>query len=268
VRVQTFIIVAVVVVLITLVLDLRMAVPLVLLAPYWLGPVAVRFTSRYARAPQFTPFRPGVDRAPEPARIHLGTVENALRGLGFTVAGYWRQTGFAPHLTAYLALLEHPHAGAAAMAAAVVAEGAGVSKQVTYTELWTRFDAERSLTTNNSPQPHVFAPVPGRTIERLPGLWDVARLVRVHEALVRRMGAPEARPPFSERSPDEVLQAAMTREMMAQVAAGYMFVAGDEYRPTWKGAALMSWRLLWPAKALREAQIRRRAEALLAELGA
>jgi hypothetical protein len=265
-KLQVFILAAVVLVVITFFLDLRLAVPLLLLAPYWLGPITVRLTSRYSRAPQYAPLRPGIDPIPEPARIHLASVENVLRGLGFSVAGHWRQTGFAANLAAFLVLVEHPQTHVAGMGVAIAATGPGVSKLVTYTELWTRFGEERSLTTNNSPQPRVFADVPGRTIERFPNLWDVPRLVRVHEALVRRAGTAEPRRPFAERSPDRVLQEAMTREMAAQVAAGFVFVDGDHYRPTWKGAALMSWRLLWPMRSVREARLKRHAEALLAEL--
>ncbi|MBI5479527.1 MAG: hypothetical protein HY906_11755 [Deltaproteobacteria bacterium] len=267
-KLQTFVILAVVLVVVTFFIDLRVAIPLLLLAPYWLGPVAVRFLSRYSRASQLTPFRPGVDVAPEPARIYLAGAENTLRGLGFTPLGCWRQSGFASNVTAWLVVLDNAAAGTAAMTTAIQTTGApGAGRLVTFAELWTRLDTERSLTTNNSPQPNAFDPVPGRTVERFPSLWDLGRLCRAHEALVRRMGTPQPGGPLAGRPTAEVVQEAMTREMTAQVAAGFLFIDGDSYRPTWKGAALMSWRLLWPAKALREARVRRRAEALLAELG-
>jgi hypothetical protein len=267
-KLQVFIIVAVVLVVATFFIDLRVAIPLLLLAPYWLGPVAVRFLSRYSRTTQLAPFRPGVDVMPEPARISLASAENTLRGRGFAPLGYWRQTGFAPNVTAWLVVLDNPPAGAAAMAAAIQSTGApGAGRLVTYTELWTSFDEERSLTTNNSPQPSAFDPVPRRPVERFPSLWDLNRLCRAHDALVRRHGTPRPGGALAGRPPADAMQEAMTRQMTAQVAAGLLFVDGDAYRPTWKGAALMSWRLLWPAKSLRERRVRRRAEALLAELG-
>lgn len=267
-KLQVFILAAVVGVVATFFVDLRLAIPLLLLAPYWLGPLAVRFLSRYSRATELAPLRPGLDVMPEHSRIYLAGAENTLRGLGFTPLGYWRQSGFAPNVTAWLVILDHPAAGTAAMVTAIQSTGApGAGRQVTYTELWTRFDVQRSLTTNNSPQPSAFDPEPLRPIERFPSLWDLGRLYRVHEALVRRQGTPTPGGPLDGRPAPEVLQEALTRQMGAQVDAGFLFVDGDHYRPTWKGAAIMSWRLLWPMKAIRERRVRRRAESLLKELG-
>jgi hypothetical protein len=267
-KLQVFIVLAVLFVIAAFFLDLRLAIPLLLLAPYWLGPVAVRLLSRYARTAPLAPFRPGVDVVPEPARIYLASAENTLRALGFAPLGYWHQAGFAPNVTAWLVVLDNPTAGAAAMATAIQSTGApGAGRLITFAEFWTAFDAERSLTTNNSPQPSAFDPVPGRPLERFPSLWDLGRLYRAHDALVRRQGTPRPGSPLEGRPPPEVVQESTTRQMDAQVDAGFLFLDGDAYRPTWKGAALMSWRLLWPAKSLRERRVRRRAEALLAELG-
>jgi hypothetical protein len=266
-KLPLFIILAVALVVATFFLDLRVAIPLLLLAPYWLGPVALRLMSRYSRALEIAPLRPGLDVMPEPIRIYLAGAENTLRGLGFAPLGYWRQSGFAPNVTAWLVVLANPAAGAAAMAAGIRSTGApGAGRTVTYSEIWTSLDEQRSLTTNNSPQPSAFDPIPLRPVERFPSLWDLGRLYRAHDALVRRQGPPAPGGPLAGRPPAEVMQEAMTRQMTAQVAAGLLFVDGDCYRPTWKGAALMSWRLLWPAKSLREARVRRRADALLAEL--
>lgn len=41
----------------------------------------------------------------------------------------------------------------------------------------------------------------------------------------------------------------------------------DVYRPTWRGAFLMSWRLLWPVKPIVRVLRKRRAARLLSELG-
>jgi hypothetical protein len=152
----------------------------------------------------------------------------------------------------------------------MVASGApGATRQVTFTELVTRLgDGDhRGLTTNNSTQPTAFAPVPGRTLHRLPGERDLRRLLRVHRALVARAGVPPAPSRLADVGPERLLAESTAREMAAQVAAGYLVAAGDHYRPTWRGAFTMTWRLLWPIKSLRESQVRRRAAALLRELG-
>jgi hypothetical protein len=61
----------------------------------------------------------------------------------------------------------------------------------------------------------------------------------------------------------------LVREMEQQVPLGYFWLdrTANAYRPTWKGAAMMCWKLLPPMSTLRHARIRRRAAQLLAELG-
>jgi hypothetical protein len=59
------------------------------------------------------------------------------------------------------------------------------------------------------------------------------------------------------------------RILAHHVATGYYYLdeARDIYRPTWKGAVLMTWRLLWPIRPLYRAWRRRPTHAFLRERG-
>ena len=74
--------------------------------------------------------------------------------------------------------------------------------------------------------------------------------------------------PLATGDVEGTLRQAVLREMGAQREAGYVYVdpGTGAYRPTWKGAALMTWRLLWPMKTIARARLRRRASALVAAL--
>jgi hypothetical protein len=212
-----------------------------LTAPYWLGPVLVRMTSRYACRAAFTPYRPGIDPAPEWARVALGQVAVALAPLGFRVVASFAIDQWAKHLRTVTVMLAHPETKALAVGMAVFTEGTPVARQVAVAELVTRYDADTARTTSNSTQPVVFAPV-------------------------ARDGRPPV-DPLAGATPEALLRESMVREMNAQVAAGLMSTDGTAWRPTWKGAFRFAWRLLFPLKQLQVAAVRKRAAALRAELG-
>ncbi|HEY3354118.1 MAG TPA: hypothetical protein VGQ83_12770 [Polyangia bacterium] len=237
-----------------------------LTAPYWLGPVVLRLKTRYPLRPQIEPYRPGVDPAPEWARLHLATVAAAFTPLGFKVAGSFQIAKWAAHVRTVVVLLLQPETRVLALGMAVFTEGAVVAKQASVIEIATRFAGDLALTTSNSDQINVFAPIPGRTCERFPALRDVPRLFRLHRALMARL-APDGVTELTASGPVELLLDGVTREMSAQVAAGLMWIDGEHYRPTWRGAAVYAWKLLFPWKQLERARLRRRAAALGAELG-
>jgi hypothetical protein len=62
--------------------------------------------------------------------------------------------------------------------------------------------------------------------------------------------------------------ATMVEELEDAARAGYMALSpdGETYRPTWKGAFLMTWKQLWPAKGILRAARDRTARRLIAEL--
>jgi hypothetical protein len=94
------------------------------------------------------------------------------------------------------------------------------------------------------------------------GLW------RVHERALQEFAARSKKkpPPTSSEALDR-LRAGMLKEQTDQVEIGWLWFDEqyDVFRPTWKGACLMAWKLAWPVSAYRQSARRRRAWAFLRE---
>jgi hypothetical protein len=96
-------------------------------------------------------------------------------------------------------------------------------------------------------------------------------LYRLHQVLVGRSGLRDKVLRLDEEFHGNAVAAvgAFMMEAFAEVIGpGYMYLspADKMYRPTWKGAFLMTWPLMWPMTVLRRAARDRRARRLLAEL--
>lgn len=241
------------------------------LLPFLLGPVLVRFAQKLRARPAFERVEPESGCIPAEVFPFFNATLRALAPEGFREAGYLRQTGFAPNVETWLLMLENRPAQEAALALVGIStlpSQRGVkTRQVDFSSSW---EGERSVTVSNGAFLQLFPPTPGILIQHLPGLEDPRRLLRVYRALAARHApAVLARryPPPGEF--EGWLADAMRRGLARQVPTGYLQLdaAGEFYRPTWKGALLMTWKLAWPVKPIRGWLCRRRARALLAELG-
>jgi hypothetical protein len=66
---------------------------------------------------------------------------------------------------------------------------------------------------------------------------------------------------------DEIhaLSTSFTKTLMRQVEFGYLYLdeAANVFRPTVKGAILMTWKIAWPTGMIKRALIRRKARQLM-----
>jgi hypothetical protein len=137
-------------------------------------------------------------------------------------------------------------------------------------DLPTKFADGRSVSVNNNRRAGAFTPAHSRIVVPFPDVRDPARLYRIKRAYLERHYPGVERVPFEHQGdPGRFLSEAMVRDLEEQVAAGTW--RKDEgaqvYRPTFLGAWAMTWRLLPPFRAIRTARLRRRAAALLKDLG-
>ncbi len=245
------------------------SVPVVLLAPYWLGPIAVRLATRHPAQPSFEPYDPARHRVPDWAIAFAEQTTATLGPAGFSGPARFVESTWARHVTSYVTVLLNPRSRDAAMVATIYTSQAPAARRVGYAEFTAKLGDGRRLVTNNSVTPTVYPGVPNKLVTQLPQVSDPVRLHRVHELLASRArGAKEALP--SDGDVAGRVSEAMTRTMQEQVETGYMYfdAAANVYRPTWKGAMLMSWKLLPPLRQIRYARLKRRAERLLEELHA
>jgi hypothetical protein len=227
-----------------------------LLLPFVAAPLWMRSRHRQAADPVYAP---DDDTLPPAAkRIAAG-----LRELGFEDRGTWRHDG-STLATGRLILLEHPRTLDAAKVL-VVTTGNRTSISLVFQ---TRFEDGDEAVTANTRVIAGFPAPPGVTVAWVPDVRDVASLHRVHEQFRDALGGARKRVGIG---PDP---AAFLRDGSARVQANWVatgYYAPDEVRgvlrPTWKGAVLITWRLLWPVKPLYRARRRRSTRRLLAELG-
>jgi hypothetical protein len=243
-------------------------VAVLILAPYWLGPIAVRLATRHPAQPHFEPFDPARHRVPDWATAFLDGMVSALQPAGFAGAARWVESTWARHVTCLVTVLLNAEARDAAMVASLFTSQSPTARRVGYTEFTAKLVDGRRLMTNNNAIPSVYPPVPGKVVTQLPQVSDPARLFRIHQLLVGRERASGREPLPADGDVAGRMSEALTQTMQEQTRTGYMYLdtAQDVYRPTVTGAVLMSWKLLPPMRQIRSARLRRRAARLLAEL--
>jgi hypothetical protein len=147
--------------------------------------------------------------------------------------------------------------------------------QVQYVEFISRFRGSSLLLleTNSNPVVGVFGATPQRLTFRFPHVQNVGALFGLHQTLLRKHagGMRKTLRVMEEFGGDAVAylrQAVLLEEFQKQEATGYLRrdVTGDCWRPTFKGAYLMAWKLLWPIKQIALSRMRRKALQLEREL--
>jgi hypothetical protein len=146
--------------------------------------------------------------------------------------------------------------------------GQSAQLQQKHIEYTTRFTDGSLVDTNNSEELGAFAPVETRHTVSLPWVKDVGRLYHIHQAVVDQVAAGKTKS-WRDADPAVYFHEAMLEEMIVQLDTGYLFrEPGDgDFRPTIKGAILMTYKNLWPITSLLKARRKRKGERLLQELG-
>jgi len=241
----------------------------VLLLPYWLGPIVVWLTQKAGARPVFEPFTPGRHSVPEDVAAAFRQTCEALATEGFHVVADLFQTGQMKHVSSRVALLENSKTAELALAIAMFTAARPARLVASYAELPTKLRDGRTVSVHNSPLLGSFKPPPSRVVVRLPIVRDPARLCRIKRAYLERHYRGLERIPFAHQGePARFLAEAMTRELAEQVEAGRWWRddRAAVFRPTFSSAWVMTWQALPPFSVLRRRRIRRRAAAILQEL--
>jgi hypothetical protein len=247
-----------------------------ILLPYLGGPVLIRLTLKQAAEPRLMPFPLDDPTLPNAVAHAFQTVVERLRPAGFEPITGLGMPSQAPNVKALVMLLVNRQAKDIAVAAVMYARTPGATPATSqlrtfYVELVSHFRNGSVVQTNNSSELTVFGPRPTHIVGRFPAVKDAGRLYRLHQGMVARSGLRDKVFRLDEEFGGEAaaaVAASMVEELKAQVKTGYMYLSAgeDAYRPTWKGAVLMTWKLLWPVKAIRRAARDRTARRLMAEL--
>ena len=193
-----------------------------------------------------------------------------LAPLGFVAAAHLRSDTSNGRQLTHVSIWTNRTAGDMAEVISVRVSGAMASSGSSLVTFITRYRDGTSIITSNSKTPGIFRRNPKELSLRVPTTSDVALMYRVHRARVGRLGRSRGQPVLPAAGSEiEDHQDRNTRTMVYQVDAGYYRIDQDAgvYRPTWKGAFLMTWKLVQPFKSIRMSRVRRASEMELKELG-
>lgn len=134
--------------------------------------------------------------------------------------------------------------------------------RVHYVEFCSSYDNDLEVNTNNSTQSTVFCRLPERQNHSLPTIVDPAVLYAIHRNFTSGIAA--SRKPLPAGPIEGEVQQEWGRVLRRQAEVGYFkYDESDQtFRPTAKGAILMSWKLIWPVGAIRRMQARSESERL------
>jgi hypothetical protein len=227
------------------------------LLPFVTAPFRLRFNAWQPADPVYAPA--DEDALPPGARRLVAE----LREMGFESRGTWRLAR-SSHATGRVVLLEHPRALDVAKVVVVKAGRRPASLSLAFQ---TRFEDGTEAVTANHRAATNFPQPPEVASAWLPEVRDPAALYRVHDQFRDAVGGARKRVGVGDAA--GFLHAGSARAHARWVSTGYY--ALDEsrgvYRPTWKGAVLIAWRLLWPLKPVFQARRRRASHQLLRRLG-
>ena len=241
---------------------------------YLVAPVLIRFNQKLNASPQFQP----VDLAtlPPQAAQYLWACQQALESEGFETVGHLSWGNSAPNVFPFITLFMNRASNVKALVSAFyVVSADGAKLKTSYVEFITRYQSSGGqqgtvLQTSNNKPPGAFHYGPEQQTLRLPEIQNPHALYAIH---CRRMALLAGNPVESLPPPGTEIAAQeqrMIEDFDSQVKHGRLYLdpAANAYRPTWKGAYLMTWSQLQPVKYFREAKERTKSRAMLKALEA
>lgn len=195
----------------------------------------------------------------------LGNAVLAFRGEGFEVAANLHSPASAAGAAIFVARLVNRSSGDLATVSMAAQKFTRAMEVTVYTQL---ADGRR-MNTISSGRPRVLPRDPHEQIEIFPPTTGAAELCEIHRRRLERAGmAGLPRAPF----PDDHVQRLgeiWDEQMRWLVRCGYHRPANDpgRYRPTWKGAFLITWRQLPPLRGWRLRRQEERGRRVWLDLG-
>lgn len=213
-----------------------------------------------------------IDREHMPAdvRAFFDQTLLELEAIGYRRAVVARDVGAVPGGEQYVGLAYHPLTSDTATIAFTIAGSAGAQVRQRTVIFDTVFEDSSRIETGNFADAGVFPPNPASTKLHIPRLHDVVLLNEVHTRRRERYQPTGTRPLLP--PPGRELEALLEEDQQEKervVAKGYYYLdeAAGRYRPTLKGAYLMTWKLTFPVGVLRRLAKTVRARRQLRELG-
>jgi len=234
---------------------------------YVIFPLVIKATMFLRAGSQYQP----LSREQLPADV-MGFMDHvvwAVQPMGFVPAVLLREEGAGPDTSIYAVLMPNPSTGDRCTASFTIGQTEMSRLTTPVVTFETQFHDDTSIVTSNFADAGVFPPNPGVDRLAIPKLNDVNLLWEIHRRRRARVPAWKRAllPPPGHEWASQVEEDAREKERVRE--AGYYSYneAAGKYVPTWKGAYLMTWKLLFPVSRLRRRVKRARAKRELLELG-
>ena len=226
------------------------------------GPLLVRLGVYARNRPEIVPIDPG--RIPQPVADTMLGYCRGLEHIGFAVIGFFDLPDFMPNAHTTFALFLNDGDKTWAIVAAVQSKVAGTC----YMEFCTEFRDATELCTNNSKELQGFVKTPGKSMFQFPAVSDASLLYQAHTYLRNAHFGNRTVALNGVGEEVKYLETALTKDLVKQAELGYYYLnrSGTKFRPTLKGAALMTWRLMWPIGTIRKILQRHAARGILKEV--
>ena len=235
---------------------------------YLITPIIIRFTQKMSAAPKFEPV--DLYALPAPAAQFLGSCQQALEAEGFEMVGHLSWQNSAPNLFPLLTLFMNRATQVKAVAAAIyVVTPQGAKLTTSYVEFITRYQDDTVLGTSNTAMLGTYKHGPKQKSLRLPDVLSPTELYGIHRRRMAQIGGViEPLPAIGTEITAQEQRMIEDFEEQVQFGRLYLERTSNLYRPTWKGAYLMTWSQLQPMKNIRNSQDHRKSVASLKELEA
>jgi hypothetical protein len=240
-------------------------------------PALIYFSQRFKANPSLQRF--DLDKLPPPGNAgrYLQEMDQQFQSLGFERRAGLTLPDAVPNVKALLVLYANHRSRDMALVAIMYGLNPvdhKVALKSSYVEILSSFkdDDCRALQTNNAQLLGSFPASPGSVTYRFPAVEDMQRLFDLHNQLLER-DRPSGRKYIradEEFGGDDVayMQAVLRETYDRQIGTGYLSFQPQEqsYRPTVKGALLMTWRELFPVKQILWEGVKAHARRLAREL--
>ncbi len=238
---------------------------------YLAMPCFIKYTLRFRRHFSLDEVDPAELPSQVAAFFHLSAEQ--MEPIGFRAVRHFLISDLLPNVTAVIVVFENRVQDEVAIAAVMFAykDSSGkkeVLLQEKYVEFSTEFINDTEISTNNNRQESAFKPVSRRRIMQFPDTEDISTLYSAHQLLLQRFATqPKRTLPHPEQWAEEIRNN-MTRELLEQIETGYLKTDASQefFLATWKGAYLMTWKLMLPIAQIRRWNRRRKARHLLSEI--
>ncbi|RYX82815.1 hypothetical protein EON83_17770 [bacterium] len=234
-------------------------------AAIYLGvPLLIKFGEGMNAEPTLT----FIDPAQWPPNIAqtMSRVEHDLYAVGFSIVARFRLSNAVPNTDTLLTMLVNYKSGDKAMITAIWSNANGVWTLGTlYTEFSTRFEDGYCFDTMNSKALSSFKRGPMDIKTQVPQLTEAPELWALHRFVIRKHNPSGRKVVYDMKDAETYMRRIWRESFREQVQFGRFSDKGSRFQPTWKGAYLMTWGLMWPMKWIRESQMNSRANAIVAE---